>query len=44
MFSANAEIRLRVAEDLWIPFVIKYDIKNSNFLGFLNITYNFGEK
>lgn len=44
MFSANAEIRLRVAEDLWIPLVVKYDIENSNFLGFLNITYNFGEK
>jgi hypothetical protein len=42
VITANAEIRIRVADDLWIPVVIKYDIENSNFLGFLNITYNFG--
>ena len=42
IFTANAEIRLRIMEDFWIPFVVKYDIENSNFLGFLNVTYNFG--
>ena len=39
---ANADFRLRLTDDLWIPLTIKYDTKTSNFLGFLNITYNFG--
>lgn len=42
VITANAEIRIRIADDLWVPLVIKYDIENSNFLGFLNVTYNFG--
>lgn len=41
-FLASSDIRLRVTDDVWIPLTIKYDIENSNFLGFLNITYNFG--
>jgi len=40
-FLANAEIRIRVTNDLWFPLIIKYDIEKSNFLGFLNVTYNF---
>lgn len=40
-FFGNAEIRVRIAEDLWFPVIIKYDIENSNFLGFLNVSYNF---
>jgi len=40
-FSANADLRLRIAEDLWIPLTIKYDIENANVFGFLNISYNF---
>lgn len=40
-FFANTEIRVRIAKDLWIPLIVKYDIEKSNFLGFLNITYNF---
>jgi hypothetical protein len=40
--TANAEFRIRVAKDLWIPITVKYDPEDSNFLGFLNITYNFG--
>lgn len=40
--SANAEFRIRLAKDFWIPITVKYDIENSNFLGFLNLTYNFG--
>jgi hypothetical protein len=43
MISGNAEVRVRIAKDLWIPLVVKYDIENSNFLGFLNVTYNFGD-
>ncbi|WP_417940192.1 hypothetical protein [Flavobacterium sp. RS13.1] len=41
-FLASSDFRLRVTDDLWIPLTIKYDIEKSNFLGFLNITYNFG--
>ncbi len=40
-FLANSDIRLRLTDDLWLPFTIKYDTENSNLLGFLNITYNF---
>jgi hypothetical protein len=41
-FFANAEIRIRLTNDLWFPLLIKYDIEKANFLGFLNLTYNFG--
>jgi hypothetical protein len=40
MFTANAEIRIRVLRGLWIPFTVKYDLKKSNFLGFLNVALN----
>lgn len=40
--TANAEFRIRIANDFWIPVTVKYDIENSNLLGFLNLTYNFG--
>ena len=39
--TANAEFRIRLGKDLWIPITIKYDTEKSNFLGFLNVTYNF---
>lgn len=42
--TANAELRIRLAKDFWIPITVKYDIDNANFLGFLNLTYNFGDK
>lgn len=42
VYTGNAEFRIRITDELWIPFIVKYDIKNSNFLGFLNVTYNFG--
>ena len=38
---ANADFRIRIWDDFWIPLTIKYDIEEANFLGFLNITYNF---
>ncbi len=41
MFSANADFRLRIAEGLWIPFTVKYDLDNANVFGFLNVTFNF---
>ena len=40
-FLANSDIRIRLTDDLWIPITIKYDTDKSNFLGFLNVTYNF---
>ncbi|MFN3968207.1 hypothetical protein [Flavobacterium sp.] len=42
-FSANADFRFRLTDNLWIPLTVKYDLENSNFLGFLNVTYNFGQ-
>ena len=41
-FLGNAEIRIRLADDLWLPLILKYDIEKDNFLGFLNLSYNFG--
>ncbi|PXY45885.1 hypothetical protein DMB68_01455 [Flavobacterium hydrophilum] len=43
-FLASSDFRLRVTKDIWVPLTIKYDIEKSNFLGFLNITYNFGKE
>jgi hypothetical protein len=40
-FLANADFRIRLANDLWMPITVKYDTKNANLLGFLNVTYNF---
>lgn len=40
-FLANANLRLRITDNIWLPLTIKYDIEKSNFLGFLNVTYNF---
>lgn len=41
LFSANADLRLRLTDNLWLPFTIKYDFNKKNFLGFLNIAFNF---
>ncbi|RZJ70511.1 hypothetical protein [Flavobacterium sp.] len=40
---ANAEIRIRLLEDLWVPLTLKYDVEHANLLGFLNLTFNFGD-
>jgi len=39
-FMASGELRIRITKEIWLPFTIKYDIKNSNFLGFINVTFN----
>lgn len=39
-FTANAELRIRVLDDLWIPLTLKYDLKDHNFLGFLKVALN----
>jgi hypothetical protein len=40
MLSANATARVRLARNLWIPLTLKYDLDKNNFLGFLNVTFN----
>ena len=41
VFTANADVRLRITDKLWLPVTIKYDFNKKNFLGFLNIAFNF---
>ena len=39
----NADFRIRLMDDLWIPLTVRYDATNKgNFYGFLNVSYNFG--
>ena len=40
MFLANATLRLRITEQLWIPLTIKYDIQNANVFGVFNVALN----
>ncbi|MGK4568213.1 hypothetical protein [Flavobacterium sp. 3HN19-14] len=40
-FLANMDLRIRISGDLWLPITVKYDVQTANFLGFLNVTYNF---
>lgn len=39
--TLNATLRFRVLNEIWIPLEIKYDTKNQNLFGFLNVTCNF---
>jgi hypothetical protein len=39
--TLNGTERIRVYEDIWIPLEIKYDPKNGNVFGFLNVKANF---
>jgi len=39
--TLNSTVRIRILDDIWIPLEIKYDPKNGNLLGFLNIRANF---
>lgn len=39
-FLANAELRIRITDQLWIPLTIKYDLEENNVFGFLNVTWN----
>lgn len=38
---ANADFRIKLTDNVWLPITVKYDKTNNNFLGFLNVTYNF---
>ncbi|MCX6316025.1 MAG: hypothetical protein NTW29_01940 [Bacteroidetes bacterium] len=40
-FTANADLRIRLFENFWLPFTIKYDVENGKFFGFLDIEFNF---
>ncbi|WP_205511613.1 hypothetical protein [Longitalea arenae] len=40
-FFLNGTIRVRIMNDIWVPFEIKYDPKNGNLFGFLNVRANF---
>jgi hypothetical protein len=37
----NGVIRLRVMNDIWVPVEFKYDPKNGNLFGFINVRANF---
>ena len=39
--TINATVRILVFDKIWIPVQIKYDPKNHNVFGFLNVTANF---
>jgi hypothetical protein len=38
---ANATVRIRIFNDIWIAFEIKYDPKNGNLFGYINVRANF---
>lgn len=40
-FLANADLRIRVLKNLWVPLILKYDIETNNLFGFLNVSLNF---
>jgi hypothetical protein len=37
----NGTLRVRILNDIWVPFEIKYDPKNGNLFGFINVRANF---
>jgi hypothetical protein len=39
--TINGELRIRVFSDIWVPISIKYDPKNGNVFGLLNVHANF---
>lgn len=41
VFSLNGTIRVRIFDDVWVPLEIKWDPKNGNVLGLLNVKANF---
>lgn len=40
-YFANADVRIRIIKNLWVPLILKYDVDNGKFFGFLNISFNF---
>jgi hypothetical protein len=41
VFSANAGLRIRLFQNFWLPFTIRYDLDNGKFFGLLDIEFNF---
>jgi hypothetical protein len=37
----NGTVRVRIMNDIWVPFEVKYDPKNGNLFGFINVRANF---
>jgi hypothetical protein len=37
----NGTVRIRVLNDIWVPFEVKYDPRNGNLFGFINVRANF---
>ena len=37
----NGTVRVRIMNDIWIPFEVKYDPKKGNLFGFINVRANF---
>lgn len=40
-FTGDGVLRIRITDELWLPFDIKYDPDKKRFFGFLNVTSNF---
>jgi len=34
-------VRIRIFNDIWVPFEVKYDPRNGNLFGFINVRANF---
>ena len=41
IFTANADLRIRILNNLWLPLILKYDMESNNLFGFLNVSFNF---
>jgi hypothetical protein len=37
----NGTVRIRIFNDIWVPFEVKYDPRNGNLFGFINVRANF---
>lgn len=37
----NGTVRIRILNDIWVPFEVKYDPRNGNIFGFINVRANF---
>jgi hypothetical protein len=40
-FFMNGTVRVRIMNDIWVPFEVKYDPKNGNLFGYINVRANF---
>jgi len=37
----NGTVRIRIMNDIWVPFEVKYDPQHGNWFGFINVRANF---